>query len=366
MDGATRLTSSTESLLGPVGEGGDIRITAASITLADDATVNASANGNPAGDGNAGDIEIRMTDARIQDRAFVISDTETAGDAGTVRIEGASLALADEARISALTTGTGAGGEVIIVLAGSLGADGGSITSETRGAGDAGDIAVAARSVSLAGGAEIAALSSGTGLAGDIEVTALALVDLVQSRITTETVGSDGGNITVRASERVYLDRSEITTSVGDLLGAGGNILIDPIFVILRRSAIVANANEGPGGNILIVTDFLIRDTESTIDASSALGIDGTVTIDSPNEDVGQEVTAIPIDLPAAPALARSECESITRADISSLVFQPLTALPPTASNTPALVLDKHRIPSGPAGSTWRLLACSGSGPLDG
>ena len=97
--------------------------------------------------------------------------------------------------------------------------------------------------------------------------------------ISTRAVTSDGGNIELTAPEWVYLHNSDITTSVESGLGGGGNITIDPQFVILNQSNILANAFGGPGGNINIVADNVIISAQSRIDASSALGINGTVNI---------------------------------------------------------------------------------------
>jgi large exoprotein involved in heme utilization and adhesion len=40
-----------------------------------------------------------------------------------------------------------------------------------------------------------------------------------------------------------------------DLQTTGGNITIDPQYVILNDSQIIANAYEGTGGNIRIIAD---------------------------------------------------------------------------------------------------------------
>ena len=50
---------------------------------------------------------------------------------------------------------------------------------------------------------------------------------------------------------------------------SGGNIFIDPIFVILNRSQITADGESIRGGNIDISTEFFIRSQDSTVTASS-------------------------------------------------------------------------------------------------
>jgi large exoprotein involved in heme utilization and adhesion len=57
---------------------------------------------------------------------------------------------------------------------------------------------------------------------------------------------------------------------------------IDPEFVILQNSQILANAVFGPGGNIFITTNLLLPDSASIISASSQFGQQGTISIQSP------------------------------------------------------------------------------------
>ena len=58
----------------------------------------------------------------------------------------------------------------------------------------------------------------------------------------------------------IRLRDSQITTAVGSGRGAGGNITIDPEFVVLENSQISANAFGGPGGNITIRAGVLLSD----------------------------------------------------------------------------------------------------------
>ena len=117
---------------------------------------------------------------------------------------------------------------------------------------------------------------------------------MTNSSISTRAAVSDGGNIQVAAVEMIHLEQSEITTSVESGTGAGGNIDIDPDFVILQQSNILANAFGGPGGNINIVAGNFIATPDSVISASSTLGIDGTVNISSPDETVSEDLAVLP------------------------------------------------------------------------
>ena len=66
----------------------------------------------------------------------------------------------------------------------------------------------------------------------------------------------------------------------------GGNITIDPQFVLLQNSQIIANAFEGTGGNIRIVAQqVFLADPASQVSASSALGINGQVEHSVPGDE---------------------------------------------------------------------------------
>ncbi|MFN2121206.1 MAG: hypothetical protein ACK2T0_12485, partial [Anaerolineales bacterium] len=80
----------------------------------------------------------------------------------------------------------------------------------------------------------------------------------------------------------------------------------------------LANAYGGPGGNINIVAGNVITSTQSRIDASSALGIDGTVNISSPDQDVAQELAVLPENFLDVTGLINDRCGAKTGA--SSLV----------------------------------------------
>ena len=88
----------------------------------------------------------------------------------------------------------------------------------------------------------------------------------------------------------------------------GGNISIDPHFVVMKNSQIVANAYEGTGGNIKLVADTFLADPGSLVDASSALGIDGTVDVQAPISNVSGLLNPLNTDFVSAAALLRERC----------------------------------------------------------
>jgi hypothetical protein len=106
--------------------------------------------------------------------------------------------------------------------------------------------------------------------------------------VQTNAENSGGGNITVNVVDTIYLRDSTLTASAGgsEVGDNGGNINIDPIFLILDNASIVAQAFAGNGGIIELVSENYIADINSFLDASSELGNDGEVRITSLDNSV--------------------------------------------------------------------------------
>lgn len=345
-DGA-RISSST----GGFGHAGEISIVAADRMDVDgelsgvfSATVETDANVGVAG--NAGTLNISTP--QLQVRGGVVDSTTVGdGDAGAINVNVGELQLAAGAQIrsfsggydasnnGALVVGDGAAGRVSIVASQGVkltGADANAspsgLLAETRGIGAGGDVSVQATSLSVNDGATISSSSLGSGLAGNVTIQLSDSLDMRGGSIATRAVSSDGGNIAISAQRQIHLGNSQITTSVESGVGGGGNIAIDPQFVILQNSQIIANAFGGPGGNIQIVAGQLIADPTTSITASSALGIDGTVNIDAPDSDVSAGLAILPASFLDAASLMQSGCGA-ARAGLSSLVEVGRGGLPP-------------------------------------
>ena len=109
-----------------------------------------------------------------------------------------------------------------------------------------GDIILQAQQVRLTADASISAASTGTGNAGSITVTVGDTFLSQHSKVTTAATQADGGDIQITAPNLLRLRDSAITAEVGG--GAqtvGGNITIDPQFVLLQNSQIIRKRIRG-------------------------------------------------------------------------------------------------------------------------
>ncbi|BCA53117.1 hypothetical protein W02_02570 [Nitrospira sp. KM1] len=173
----------------------------------------------------------------------------------------------------------------IAVSAGNFSMLNSQISSRSNGNQDSGSIAITSQgSINAAAGSGISASNTGTGNAGDITVNSGGQFTLMNSSLTTEADQASGGviKITTAPEGTVQLINSMISASVLNGAGGGGSVNIDPQYVLLQNSQILAQAVQGPGGNIFITTNLLLPDSNSTISASSQLGQHGSITIQSP------------------------------------------------------------------------------------
>jgi filamentous hemagglutinin family protein len=271
--------------------------------------------------GNAGEINVKTPLLAMSGNVVISSSTIGDGDAKQVNINVDRLDLYNSAKIRSNSgmNGTGQGGTININSNQiDLNDPNTSISTNTLGFGTAGNIRITATQLNLGNQATISSSSSGTGDAGSIEIIDLNEFRSRQASVTTEATQADGGNITLRAEDLVFLKDSAITASVKQG-GNGGNIDIDPVFTILDNSRIIAQAEDGTGGNIKITTDFLFASGNSIIDASSNTGINGQVIIEALDREVLSSVETLPATFLDATSILSKPCAS--RADRQSIQF---------------------------------------------
>jgi large exoprotein involved in heme utilization and adhesion len=176
--------------------------------------------------------------------------------------------------------------------------------------------------------------------------------------VTTEANLASGGTIkiTTTPSGTVQLTNSTISASVLDGTGGGGSVDIDPQFVILQNSQILAQATQGPGGNIFITTNLLLPDANSVISASSQFGVNGTVTIQSPNAPGGGEIIPLSQEPLQATSLLNQRCAALAGGEFSSFTVAGRDSLPTEPGSwlaSPLASLSAGMTPgSSPAGET--------------
>ncbi|MEM9213462.1 MAG: filamentous hemagglutinin N-terminal domain-containing protein [Cyanobacteria bacterium P01_F01_bin.150] len=325
LDGASTTGSNASGVfstldMGGVGSAGRIKITTPILNVQNGARINSSTLGQ--GDGGSViisatqyiSIEGRTDDddensfSRIASEAFYFGDSnnesneEENTDSNALFPQSNGIVLGNAGRIAIATP--------VLNLT-----DGAQITSASFSAGDGGNIIIdAANQIHLDDGLiKASSLQDSFGQAGDITITTeLATVEN-DSQLLSTTGDTTGGNISLDLDNLFLLSGSRIAAASGaeGSGGDGGNIVIGADFIVTlanQDSDIDANAYSGNGGNITIEAENLFNiefqeqqlTPRNDITVSSAFGLDGEVTIESPNIDPSRGTTTLPTNLIAS------------------------------------------------------------------
>ncbi|MBD3884907.1 filamentous hemagglutinin N-terminal domain-containing protein [Phormidium tenue FACHB-886] len=333
-----------------VGNGGDVTITTGSLSVSDFGAINTNAQGR----GNAGNIQIRASDAVSFDGGNAIStlDSSAVGSGGNIDITARSLTLLNGAQLSTSTRGQGDAGNVTVNVRDRISLAGSNLTtpsaittrSEAGATGNGGRIDLTARSVSLTQGGQLATTTASSGRAGNLAITATERVTIAGTnpavtgrvpasqdqtgtastsglytntepnstgrggnirvatgelmveqggRVVASTAGQgDAGNIRVRAMEEVTLSGTSLngfssgllTNTEGGATGEGGTIRVTTPGLLVSNGAVLSarSAGSGEGGEIVINADTvsLTRGGQLLTTASSS-GDAGDITVNA-------------------------------------------------------------------------------------
>jgi filamentous hemagglutinin family protein len=382
----------TASHLNSPGNAGNVTLDASESVLVSGSFVTSDVL--EASTGNGGQVTIKTPNLIVNQgsdgtHGQISTSTGSSRDAGSVTINADSVTLTNGGRLISSSflddpifpPATGAAGTVVVqglngagTLANSVtisGQDGSGAASgiftDTKGTGPGGNIFVNANSVTLQNGgtlsaktsgsattasgglitvnatdhvimtddASITASSTGHGNAGNILINAgrAFVATNSKSAVTTQADTASGGNITVLATDMVHLTNSHISASVADGSGGGGNISIDPQSVILQNSQILAQAAQGQGGAITITTNLFLPDANSIVNADSGSGLNGTVTIQSPNAPASGKIQPLGNTPLQATSLLNQHCAALAGGDFSSFTVAGRDSLPAEPSS---------------------------------
>jgi filamentous hemagglutinin family protein len=308
------------------GDGGNIKIDTGRLTVRDDAVISASSTTV----GNAGSIEILARDSVYVARKSKASagssistasiDEESSGNAGNLSIETGRLTILDGGVVSVATFGKGAGGNLSIRAKDSIEIVGESLTGQspsrisakTEGTGKSGDVFIETRDLSVREGAivNVGSEDEGTGDAGILTINAEDInLDNSGSIIAISSSGT-GGNININ-TDNLQIDENSSVTATADNNGDGGNITINTTSLIAKKnSEVTANAFNGRGGNIDINAEglFLFDSPSNIFSASSELGIDGEIQINTPDINFQKELEQSELEILTTQEAIASSC----------------------------------------------------------
>lgn len=327
-----------------LGNGGDIHITADSLTM----TGNSFINTTTFGQGKAGNIFINVQGAVKLDSLTMTGELnsligssvgeQAIGDGGDIKITADSLSMTRWAFMTSSTFGKGKGGNIQIE------------TSEFVNLSNESDIFVNSRS---------------QGDAGELSITTNSLTLGGRSRLLADTLSSEGGNIQLQVRDVLLLrDNSSISTSAGleQAGGNGGNIDINTKFLVAvpnENSNITANAFAGKGGLIRINTqgilgieksDSLTQKSDITAFSQQNPQLNGEIIIDTQNADMSNELVTLPTNVVDASRLIAQKCTASAVANKpsqSEFIITGRGGIPPQPGNAlrvPAIAISANTL----------------------
>ena len=354
IDGSTLITE-TEG----TGRGGTIFIAADQMDILNQGNLNGRSSG---GSGDAGSISIATRALNI-DNGLITLITTTSGSGGDLVIDTGTFRL-NQSTLSASANSDGNAGRIDITAGAGTLLNNSVISSDTTGSGVGGDILIEANLLDVFSEAVISSSATGVSDAGDITLIVPDTLQIVRGAIQTTSALSGGGSINIQTLNRIRIDQSIISASANGVTesSGGGNITIDPELFTIRQSQIVAQANAGTGGNIDLVANNFLADTETLISASSQRGIDGTVEIESPNQEVNPISAELNTGFQVLPEFISSNCTLKGSQDRSYLIVDnmnpvrrdPADYLPAPSRYAPAVAYENE------VGESGKLLTTTG------
>jgi len=286
------------------GTGGNIRITTGSLSLANNAQLSTTVDGQ----GNAGDLIIEARDSvSLGNNVRILNGVQQSGigNGGTISINAGKLSLTDEAFIAAFTFGQGNAGDILLEAGDRISLDNGAVISNSGEDRNGGTIDINTGTLSLTDEAFIAAFTSGEGNAGDILIEArdhisldngaairnfgedgnggnidlntgtLSVTNSALLKVTTSGEGN-AGDILIEASDRIFVDNGAIRNDVTED-GIGGIIRINTGDLSVANDALLGTSTFGQGdaGDVFI-------------EARNLISLDNRVLIAS---EVGEQAT---------------------------------------------------------------------------
>ncbi|MGI2906707.1 filamentous hemagglutinin N-terminal domain-containing protein [Tolypothrix sp. VBCCA 56010] len=319
-----------------VGNGGDITITAGSLSLTNGSQLLTDTRGR----GNSGNIQINTSDSvsisgttPVSGRSsalFTSTDDNSTGKGGNIRVDTSFFRVSDGALLNAQTRNNDNAGNITMNTSFFEALNGGQLITTTSSSGNAGKIAVNATNKVTISGADttfndrvakfggnvgnigansgLFVLSESSGSAGDIEINSPKLSLDNQGRLIAESASGNGGNINLQIGDLLLLRNNSLisaTAGTDQSGGDGGNITINSPFIVAvpnENSDIIANAYSGKGGNINIRAQSILgiearpkpSDATNDITASSELGVQGQIDIIQPEVQPTEGLIELP------------------------------------------------------------------------
>ncbi|MGK7898437.1 MAG: hypothetical protein AB4372_33685 [Xenococcus sp. (in: cyanobacteria)] len=322
------------------------------------------------GKGIIGDINLDASSISLNNTSQIVSFISGEGTGGNINLNSDSIFIVNQSNIRNTTsinnTNIPSNIEINATEFIEIRGRNSRIASETGGLGNAGNINISTPELKILDSGQISANNflietleifpngrlirnkleqpiEGSGNAGTIDITADNITLENRGGITTLSSTGEGGNIQLQVNDLLSLrNNSEISATAGleGTPGNGGDININSTLIVAfpnQNNDITANAFEGNGGNIKITTEGIFGLAERSsnppnntndIDASSEFGLDGTVSIITPDINRIQTDIELPNEIIESEPLGENACSGGRGTEASSFVVKGKGGIP--------------------------------------
>ncbi|MGK7894243.1 MAG: filamentous hemagglutinin N-terminal domain-containing protein [Xenococcus sp. (in: cyanobacteria)] len=331
-----------------IGNGGIIEIKTSNLDVTNGGQISVATFG--LGDGGSLNIDVFDT-LNLADGAILsFSGAGSLGNAGGININASSLTIINGGSINAGTLGQGDGGNININASEFIGVAGRNQEGLSSGIlansgqsslGNAGNIFVNTKNFNIANSGNLTVDSQGLGNGGNAIIIANSLELNNNASISSTSTSGFGGNTSIRIADNLILKNNSTITAGAFQDADGGNVNILAGFIIafpsqipINGNDIIANAEQGFGGNILISSKAILNIEEraaipgngtNDIDASSEFGLDGFVSVPPFDTDLSLSQSILTDDQ----TLGRNACSGGRATEASSFIVKGKGGIPP-------------------------------------
>ncbi len=305
------------------GEGGDLIIEVGTLDLEDGGVISATS----LGDADGGDISIDAQRVQVSGEALIATDAGRplddgdemgSSNAGQIQIAASESIRLSDGKVSSNSIGAGDAGSITlrapqIDLSGAQAG----VSTVADGSGAAGTIRLEGDDLSITG-ATLNAQSRGAGSGGNVQVQASESLSLVDATLTASSGAAGGGSLQVSfgAASPALISNSVLTadTQTGD--EQAGSVVVQGVStqsqlstVVLDNAQLLANADGGAAGNVLVQAGTVLRDNDTLLAASNRAGLSGPVEVQEQSQNTQIDAAAEP-PAPVDPSTQLGTCRS--------------------------------------------------------
>ncbi len=315
------------------GNSGNVRVLTNDLTATDGSVISSSSFGTGMG-GNvwvtANEIELFGIGSNVIPTGIITNSLNT-GKSGNVTIDTRELRLNQGATVNSTSLSGSGAGNVTINASDSININGqkqnffstisSSIVTVNEdiqnifiipkiSSGNSGNVTINTPLLNIAQSGSVSVRNERTGDAGTIFINTEEINLGNTGNVIANSASGTGGNINLE-TDQLQLDENSTIAATAENDGDGGNISINTGSLIAKQnSQVAANAFQGRGGNLNINAQglFLFDSPENIFSASSELGIDGTITINTPDINLQKELEPSKLEFITANEAIANSC----------------------------------------------------------